>query len=69
MWENLADSDGDDINSGPDDPDNLGGFANEYYWISSEYDSSKAWIQYFGNGYQSILDKKDTLRVRAVRAF
>ena len=69
MWENLADSDGDDSNSGPDDPGNLGGFANEYYWSSSEHNSITAWIQYFGNGHQSILDKKDTLRVRAVRAF
>ena len=48
----------------------IGGFANDYYWSSSEYDdASYAWFQYFGTGYQDGDFKYGTRRVRAVRAF
>lgn len=48
----------------------IGGFANDYYWSSSEYDdASAAWFQYFGNGYQDGDFKYTPRRVRAVRAF
>lgn len=46
-----------------------GGFANNYYWSSTEYDYAIAWYRYFGIGYQYFSDKYDTLRVRAVQAF
>ncbi len=46
------------------------GFANYYYWSSSEYNSVKAWYQYFYNGSQDYFYYKNfTHRVRAVRAF
>jgi len=50
----------------------IGGFANDYYWSSSEYDASShrhAWFQHFGNAYQDGDLKYATRRVRAVRAF
>ena len=47
----------------------VGGFANSFYWSSSEFDSSIAWVQYFGNGIQYSSLKNNTLPVRAVRAF
>jgi hypothetical protein len=77
MWLNLADSDGDGINTGPSDPNNLGGFSNnDEYWSSTEFDSEGddgkyiAWIQSFSNGNQSVSSKSYTEPgVRAVRAF
>jgi len=47
----------------------IGGFADDYYWSSSEYSSNYAWIQYFYNGYQYYFNKFSYNRVRAVRAF
>jgi hypothetical protein len=47
----------------------IGGFAAAFYWSSSEYGSSSAWPQAFGNGYQSYDGKSNTYYVRAVRAF
>ena len=48
----------------------IGGFADEYYWSSSEYDAGNAWFQNFGNGNQSLYYYKYfTYYVRAVRAF
>ena len=49
---------------------NVGGFANSYYWSSTEYDSIFAWIQVFTNVNQNFLSKGDVGGyVRAVRAF
>jgi hypothetical protein len=48
---------------------NVGGFANNYYWSSSEVNSDRAWIQNFGSGNQFGNDKFGTRPVRAVRAF
>ena len=46
------------------------GFANFYYWSSSENEvSNYAWLQYFGDGIQYVDDKSPTYSVRAVRAF
>src|SRR5690554_3796598 len=45
------------------------GFASAYYWSSTEFSNSNAWIQSFGFGNQSSNLKFNTLRVRAVRAF
>ena len=48
----------------------IGGFANEWYWSSSEHSMDSAWGQRFSNGHQYIDNfKKETYRVRAVRAF
>jgi hypothetical protein len=47
----------------------VGGFANDYYWSSTEVNSRNAWNQGFFNGYQSGYGKHYPLRVRAVRAF
>ena len=48
----------------------LGGFSNDRYWSSSEYDSNYAWVQSFSNGSQGYgYSKTDTNRARAVRAF
>jgi hypothetical protein len=48
----------------------VGGFSGNYYFSSSEYSSSSAWVQYFTNGSQiNQFGKYDGLYVRAVRAF
>lgn len=49
--------------------DVVGGFANDYYWSSSEVNSYGAWIQYFYDGNQYDSSKVDPVPVRAVRAF
>jgi hypothetical protein len=49
---------------------NVGGFASDYYWSSSEFDSNGAWFQYFNVGVLNYgLFKGYAGRVRAVRAF
>lgn len=45
------------------------GFANYFYWSSTEVNFTNAWIQLFGDGYQGNSVKYRTSRVRAVRAF
>ena len=47
----------------------IGGFADDYYWSSSEGFSSNAWYQSFYFGYQNIYYKISFIRVRAVRFF
>ena len=47
----------------------VGGFADDFYWSSSEFDNVNAWLQGFDFGVQDVNDKSGTLRVRAVRAF
>ena len=47
----------------------VGGFANVFYWSSSEYNRYGAWYQYFNVGVQDYIFKDDYIRVRAVRAF
>ena len=50
--------------------DKIGGFANSYYWSSTEDSNDVAWIQSFGYGYQGNFSKNLTINnVRAVRAF
>jgi hypothetical protein len=48
---------------------NIGGFANTYYWSSTENDFTNAWRQYISNGYQYSNGKSGNFNVRAVRAF
>jgi len=48
--------------------DELGGFANNYYWSSTEYSNyGFAWLQYFYNGRQYGSNKTSKDSVRAVR--
>ena len=47
----------------------LGGFADDYYWSSSEYNSLIAWAQFFISGSQNGNGKSSNVRVRPVRAF
>ena len=47
----------------------VGGFANSYYWSSTEVDDDSAWVQSFVGGSQFIGNKSNTDYVRAVRAF
>jgi hypothetical protein len=44
-------------------------FSANYYWSSTESYNVRAWMQYFGNGYQEDYFKNYTCFVRAVRAF
>jgi len=46
----------------------IGGFANSYYWSSSDYGNFSAWTQYFSYGFQYLNVKFNTYYVRAVRA-
>lgn len=48
----------------------IGGFSDYYYWSSTDYANSLAWIQYFYVGIQSSsYDKDSKCKVRGVRAF
>ena len=48
---------------------NVGGFANNYYWSSTEADSNYAWVQGFGDDYLGTGVKDNFHYVRAIRAF
>ena len=62
IWDNLVD-DGTGVNSG------VGGFADYFYWSSSERSSGTAWGQKFSGSTQGYAYKYNTFYVRAVRAF
>ena len=47
----------------------LGGFSDDYYWSSSEVNTSFAWEEYFYNGGQYNYYRSNNYRVRPVRAF
>jgi hypothetical protein len=47
----------------------FGGFANNVYWSSSEFDSLDGWAQYFNVPLQYKVYKINMIYVRAVRAF
>ncbi|MEI7595082.1 MAG: DUF1566 domain-containing protein [Bacteroidota bacterium] len=48
----------------------FGGFANSYYWTSSETYSNCAWGYWvFSGGYSNTVNKADSWNVRAVRVF
>ena len=49
---------------------NVGGFANNFYWSSTEAVNVSAWSQDFDSGNQySLIGKGTTYSVRAIRAF
>ena len=49
----------------------VGGFADEIYWSSTEYELGSAWVQYFLDGSQWVDNTSDgaTVGTRAIRAF
>jgi hypothetical protein len=47
----------------------IGGFSNNWYWSSSQYNTNDAWNQRFFNGGQGNYYKDGQNRVRVVRAF
>lgn len=47
----------------------VGGFGSDDYWSSSEFDNGFVWSQFFFNGLQISINKSNSARVRAVRAF
>jgi len=47
----------------------IGGFSNNGFWSSTEYDYYDAWFQSFNSGTQFNYGKNYTRHVRAVRAF
>jgi hypothetical protein len=49
--------------------DAVGGFADDYYWSSTEKDKYYAWNRNFYLGYQYFNPKTNWFGVRAVRAF
>jgi len=58
----------DELNLIYENKDRVGGFANNYYWSSTENNSSYAWLQSFNNGVQDGYGKNGKCNVRAVRA-
>ena len=50
-----------------DNKDEIGGFAFDYYWSSTEIDNSSAWVQSFFSGFQLNDNKSFLIYVRAVR--
>ncbi|MDZ4793774.1 MAG: DUF1566 domain-containing protein [Bacteroidota bacterium] len=48
---------------------NVGGFVNNYYWSSSEFNFNLGWNHFFNGGIQGTSNKSATGYVRAVRAF
>lgn len=69
MWENLADYDGDGLNSGRGDPGNLGGFVDNVYWSSTEHNESFARMLRFNEGTSTFPMKSAFGNIRAARAF
>ncbi len=47
----------------------VGGFVNDIYWSSTEYDYVNAWYFHFGAGGPAPGTKDNLYRVRAIRAF
>lgn len=50
----------------------IGGFANDFYWSSSEfsgYPAYSAWDKYFGTGQQTPAGENDLEHVRCARTF
>jgi hypothetical protein len=47
----------------------IGGFSDQRYWSSTEYDQNSALSQQFLDGFQKLIPKVDSLYVRPVRIF
>ena len=69
IWMTLADSDGDGVNNGLSDPNNIGAFQPGIYWSSSEGDETRALFQSLANGFQGSDGKEAFHKIRAIRSF
>ena len=49
--------------------DELGGFTDDWYWSSSEYETGSAWIMVFSDGSKYHLNELFNIRVRCVRKY
>ena len=58
----------DELNMLYENKEEIGGFANNFYWSSTEYGNYVAWSQNFSSGVQGGGIKDTTDYVRAVRA-
>ena len=58
----------DELNMLYENKEEIGGFANNYYWSSTENDNFGAWRQGFNYGNQGNTNLFGNLYVRAVRA-
>ena len=58
----------DELNILYENKEEIGDFANYYYWSSTEYGYNFAWTQNFFTGNQDSNDKNLNYYVRAVRA-
>ena len=58
----------DELNMLYKNKEEIGGFANNYYWSSTELDNYLAWRQGFTNGFQYFFNMPNFSYVRAVRA-
>ncbi len=67
IWEILADSDGDGINQGINDPFNIGNFETAFYATSTEETEYQVWQKGFTSGVSNIELKSGTYKVRAIR--
>ena len=56
-----------ELNAMYEQKSSIGGFSSQYYWSSTEYNSSIAWYQNFSSGYQWTEGKSIAYRVRCVR--
>ena len=59
----------DELNMLYKNKEEIGGFANNFYWSSTELVNYSAWVQNFYLGDQLNFIKNYTFYVRAVRAF
>ena len=57
------------IGQGGLNANNIGGFSNDFYWSSSEFNSSYAWPVFFFDGTTYFNYKYGPDRVRVIRAF
>ena len=48
---------------------NVGGFADNGYWSSTQDSNENAWFLFFSNSFQDVFTKGASLHVRAIRAF
>ena len=58
----------DELNMLYENKEEIGGFASNVYWSSTEREYANAWIQDFINGVQVYSNKSNYDYVRAVRA-
>jgi len=58
----------DELNMLYENMEEIGGFANNFYWSSTEFNINVAWFQSFFLGFQYYFSTYSNVYVRAVRA-